>query len=249
MNIARLRQGEEVFFAQYCDGSYYRIKGGCFCIQSVAKQPLSGEFTLLAPAEPSKIVALGVNYRKHAQEMSLTPAVEPLLFLIPPSAILPPGGTIEIARPEHRTDYEAELAVIIGRTCKNITREQAQDYILGYTCANDVSDRTLQKKDGQWARAKGFDTYCPLGPHIVTQLSPHALTLETLRNGEVVQSGNTSEMIAGVFEAVAFISRVMTLLPGDVILTGTPDGIGPITAGDIVEIRIEGIGSLVNFVV
>jgi len=249
MQIARLQQNEKIFHAVHKDGAYYPITGDCFQIKSIAEQPLTGDYKLLAPVAPSKILALGVNYRKHAAELQREIKPEPLLFLKPPSALLNPGEPIVIARPEHRTDYEAELAVVIGRTCRNITAREAASYILGYTCANDVSDRVIQKADGQWTRAKGFDTYCPLGPHIATALSPENLLLETILNGEVVQSGHTSEMLTGVFVAVAFASGVMTLYPGDVLLTGTPDGIGLIHNGDTVEIRIEGIGSLVNPVV
>ncbi len=246
MEYARLEQNGEIFFAQYQNGYYYRLTGDCLQIQSVASAPVNGAFRLLAPVIPSKIVALGLNYKKHAAEMREELKQEPLLFLKPPSAILNPGETICIACPEHRTDYEAELAVIIGKRCRNISAREAKDYIFGYSCGNDVSDRILQAGDGQWTRAKGFDSYCPLGPHIVTGIEPQSLRVETVLNGKVVQCGNTADMITGVFEAVSFISKVMTLEPFDVIMTGTPDGIGPLHAGDTVEIRIESVGSLVN---
>ena len=198
---------------------------------------------------PSKIIALGVNYRNHAAELGEEIKVEPLLFMKPPTAVIAANEIIEIANPENRTDYEAELAVIIKKKCNRIKADEAESYILGYTCANDVTDRVLQKKDGQWIRAKGFDTYCPLGPHIVTNISPVVLRVQSILNGEVRQDSTTDKMINNVFDTVAFISNIMTLLPGDVIMTGTPEGIGPLSAGDEIEIRIQGVGSLVNRVV
>jgi len=246
MKIARLEQNNEAFYAEYKNGDYYRAAGDCVCMGEVSETPVTGAFRLLVPVQPSKIVALGLNYRKHAAEMNEDLKTEPLIFLKPPSALCNPQDNIEIAHPQHRTDYEAELVAVIGRECRSITAADAASYILGYTCGNDVSDRNLQQGDGQWTRAKGFDTYCPIGPHIVTDVSPENLKVEAYRNGECVQSGNTSEMITNVFEAVAFISGVMTLLPGDLVMTGTPNGIGPLTAGDTVEIRIENVGSLIN---
>lgn len=249
MKIARLKQGSEIFFAEERDGFYYKIKGSPFDIKGICEEALGGSFELLAPCEPSKIIALGANYAKHAQELNLEIKPEPLIFLKPPTAIINPGEQIVLAHPENRTDYEAELVVVMGKKCKNISANEAKNYILGYTCGNDVSDRVLQKGDGQWARAKGFDTYCPLGPHIVTGIEPDNLCLKAILNGRVVQQGTTAEMITGVYDAVAFISGVMTLLPGDIIMTGTPDGIGPLSKGDVIEIKIEKIGSLVNHVI
>lgn len=245
MTYARLKQNGEIFYAEYKNERYYKLNGDLF-ENPQAGEPVQGDFELLAPVKPSKIIALGVNYTSHAAEMGEQIKAEPLLFMKPPSALLSPGGQIVIAHPENRTDYEAELAVVIGKECKNINTEDAEEYIFGYTCANDVSDRVLQKRDGQWIRAKGFDTYCPMGPHIVTGLFPAALRVQSLLNGEVRQNSTTDTMITGVFDAVAFISNIMTLLPGDVIMTGTPEGIGPLQSGDEIEIRIEGVGSLVN---
>lgn len=246
MQLARLRQGDTILWASHQNGKYYPVSGDCFHPGTVAETPLAGEFSLLTPAVPSKIVALGVNYRKHAPELGHELPKEPLLFMKPPSALVNPGDPICIANEENRTDYEAELVVVIGKPCRNIAAADAPAYILGYTCGNDVSDRVLQKLDGQWIRAKGYDTYCPIGPHIVTDISPENLRVQAILNGRVVQDGSTADMITGVCEAVAFISRVMTLNPGDLIMTGTPNGIGPLTAGDSIEIRIAGIGSLVN---
>lgn len=203
---------------------------------------------LLAPCQPSKIVAVGLNYHAHAQEFKqLKLPSEPLIFLKPSTAVIGPDDTIVIpGGSEGRVDYECELAVVIGKEAKNVPEEQAKEYIIGYTCANDVTERTYQKEDGQWTRAKGFDTFAPLGPWIATNLSPDDLRIETVLNGEVKQSSRTSSLIFGVYKLVSFISRIMTLLPGDVISTGTPGGIGRMNPGDVVEIKIEGIGTLKN---
>jgi 2-keto-4-pentenoate hydratase/2-oxohepta-3-ene-1,7-dioic acid hydratase in catechol pathway len=205
---------------------------------------------LLAPCEPSKIVALGLNYRDHAAEFGHPIPAEPLIFLKPSSAVIGPDDDIVYPAMSRRVDYEAELAVVIGRTCSNVREEEAQDYILGYTCINDVTARDLQQTDGQWTRAKGFDTFAPLGPWIETAIpDPSNLTVEAYLNGQRRQHSNTKNMIFGVAAQVSFISRIMTLLPGDVIATGTPSGIGPMQPGDVVEIRVEGIGTLRNQIV
>ncbi|NLX79046.1 MAG: fumarylacetoacetate hydrolase family protein [Clostridiales bacterium] len=249
MTYARLMQNGSIFYAAYIDGSYYKIDGDLFAEHKVTDKKIEGDFKILAPVSPSKIIALGVNYRNHAAEMGEEVKSDPLIFMKPPTAVIAPYENIEIANPENRTDYEAELAVIIKSKCSRISADEAENYILGYTCANDVTDRVLQKKDGQWVRAKGFDTYCPLGPHIVTGISPMGLRVQSILNGEVRQDSTTDKMINNVFDTVAFISNIMTLLPGDVIMTGTPEGIGPLSAGDEIEIRISGVGSLVNKVV
>jgi 2-keto-4-pentenoate hydratase/2-oxohepta-3-ene-1,7-dioic acid hydratase in catechol pathway len=204
---------------------------------------------LLAPCQPSKIVAIGLNYRAHAQEFKESLPKEPLLFLKPSTAVIGSDETIIIPKTSlGRVDYECELAVVIGKTAKNVPEDQANEYIFGYTCANDVTERVYQKEDGQWTRAKGFDTFAPLGPWIVTDITPDDLKIETYVNNEVKQSSNTSNLIFSVPKLVSFISSVMTLLPGDVISTGTPGGIGRITPGDIVEVKIEKIGTLRNLV-
>jgi 2-keto-4-pentenoate hydratase/2-oxohepta-3-ene-1,7-dioic acid hydratase in catechol pathway len=205
---------------------------------------------LLAPCEPSKIVALGLNYRDHAEEFGHPIPEEPLIFLKPSTAVIGPDDDIVYPAMSRRVDYEAEMAVVIGRTCRQVREAEALDYILGYTCINDVTARDLQQKDGQWTRAKGFDTFAPLGPWIETGIpDPGNLTVEAYLNGERRQHSSTHNLIFGVAAQVSFISRIMTLLPGDVIATGTPSGIGPMQSGDTVEIRVEGIGTLRNRIV
>ena len=208
------------------------------------------EVRLLAPCEPGKIVALGLNYRDHAAEIGHPLPSEPLLFMKPSTAVIGPDEDIRYPAMSRQVDYEAELAVVIGRTCRHVTEQNFRDYILGFTCINDVTARDLQRKDGQFTRSKSFDTFAPLGPWIETAIpDPDYLTVEAYLNGERRQHGNTSNMIFGVAAQVAFISRIMTLLPGDVIATGTPSGIGPMAPGDVVEIRVEGVGTLRNRVV
>ncbi|MBI1962585.1 MAG: fumarylacetoacetate hydrolase family protein [Candidatus Rokubacteria bacterium] len=204
---------------------------------------------LLAPVVPSKIVAVGLNYRDHAKEMGRPLPDEPRIFLKPPTALVGPDDPIVYPACSTRVDHEAELAVVIKRRCRNVPPERAREYVLGYTCLNDVTARDLQERDGGPTRAKAFDTFCPLGPCIATDIDPNAVTVEALVNGEIRQASSTRELIFPVEEIVARVSQVMTLLPGDVIATGTPPGVGPLRPGDRVEIRIEGIGSLTNTVV
>jgi 2-keto-4-pentenoate hydratase/2-oxohepta-3-ene-1,7-dioic acid hydratase in catechol pathway len=204
---------------------------------------------LLAPCVPSKIVALGLNYRSHAAEVkSALPSV-PLIFLKPSTAVIGPEDNIIYPPSSKQLDYEGELGVVIKKTAWRVPREQTLDYILGYTCFNDVTARDHQRSDGQWTRAKGFDTFAPMGPCIETELDLGNVVIETYLNAELKQKGSTCDLIYSVPELVSFISNVMTLLPGDVIATGTPSGIGPMVPGDIVEIRIESIGTLRNYVV
>ncbi|OGW61167.1 MAG: 2-hydroxyhepta-2,4-diene-1,7-dioate isomerase [Nitrospirae bacterium RIFCSPHIGHO2_01_FULL_66_17] len=205
---------------------------------------------LLAPCLPTKIVAIGVNYKDHAAEFKKELPSEPLIFLKPPSALLAPEEAI--VYPEgvtKRVDYEGELAVVIKKRARHVTIEQAAAAIFGYTCCNDVTARDLQKKDGQWSRAKGFDTFCPLGPVIATDVEPSQLRIRTLLNGDVKQDAPVSAMLFDVPTLVSYVSKVMTLLPGDIITTGTPSGVGPMQRGDVVEVWIEGIGRLRNRVV
>ncbi len=206
------------------------------------------EVRLIAPCLPTKVVAVGLNYKDHAEELGLTLPQEPLLFLKPPSSVIGPYDKILIPSQSSRVDYEAELAVVIAKTAKNVSASEASDYILGYTCLNDVTARDLQSKDGQWTRAKGFDTFCPIGPWIETDTDPSDLDIALYLNGELKQHSRTSNLIFHPFQLVEFVSSVMTLMPGDVIATGTTSGIGPMKQGDQVEVRIEGIGSLWNFV-
>ncbi|MFF1877452.1 fumarylacetoacetate hydrolase family protein [Leifsonia sp. NPDC058230] len=208
--------------------------------------PLGKVGALLAPVIPrSKVVAVGKNYRDHAAEMGGEAPAEPLLFLKPNTSVIGLGDAIVLPPQSQQVDYEGELAVIIGTIAKNVTVERALEYVFGYTVANDVTARDLQKTDGQWTRAKGFDTFCPLGPVIETELAPDAF-IRTRVNGELKQDGKISDMVHDIPSIVAYASSVFTLLPGDVILTGTPSGVGPIVAGDTVEVEIEGVGSLVN---
>ena len=204
------------------------------------------EVQLESPCVPSKVVAVGLNYRDHAAELSLELPEEPLLFLKPSSSVIGPGARIVLPPQSTRVDYEAELGIVIARTAKNVSRQEAAEHILGYTCLNDVTARDLQSKDGQWTRAKGFDTFCPFGPWIETDVDPADLLIELYLNGERKQRSRTSNLIFSPVELVEFISAVMTLFPGDVIATGTPSGIGPMKHGDTVEVRLEGVGSLVN---
>lgn len=198
------------------------------------------------PVWPSKIVCTGRNYHAHAAEHQAVVPDEPLLFLKPPSALIGHGVPIEIPDGIGCVEHEVELAIIIGRLTRRVSKEDALSYVLGYTCANDVSSRVYQQKDGQWGRAKGFDTFCPLGPWINTDLDPSDLQLRCTVNDQVRQEDRTSNMVFSVPVLVSFISHVMTLQPGDVILTGTPSGVGPIEPGDVVSVEIEGIGALQN---
>jgi 2-keto-4-pentenoate hydratase/2-oxohepta-3-ene-1,7-dioic acid hydratase in catechol pathway len=213
-------------------------------------EPLAaGQVRLLAPVLPSKVVAVGRNYAEHARELGNEVPPEPVIFLKPSTSVVGPGDPI--VRPEGvgRVDFEGELAVIVGKLVRRLAPEDAIQAVLGFTCANDVTARDLQQADGQWTRAKGFDTFCPLGPWIETDLDSSDLAISTLVNGEVKQQARTSQLERGVAELLAFVSQVMTLLPGDVLLTGTPAGVGPLEAGDRVEVEVEGIGVLANPVV
>lgn len=202
---------------------------------------------LLAPCEPSKIIALGRNYRAHAEEMGDTVPAEPLIFLKPPSALIGPEEAIRLPSMSARVDYEGELVVVIGARARRISEdENPLAYVLGYTCGNDVTARDLQRRDGQFTRAKGFDTFAPVGPVIVTDLDPANLWLETRVNGRVRQRAHTRDLIFPVPALIRFISQIMTLQPGDLIFTGTPAGVGPLSDGDLVEVEIEGIGTLRN---
>ncbi|HAL61874.1 MAG TPA: 2-hydroxyhepta-2,4-diene-1,7-dioate isomerase [Chloroflexi bacterium] len=247
--LMRLLDGERPRYAvsegegaHWLEGSFGRWRRG---------GPVEGleGFPLFVPCEPTKIVALARNYSGHAEEMGKPLPDEPIIFLKPPSALLAHGGKIALPRLAQRVDYEGELAVVIGRRAKGVRPTEAGDYILGLTCANDVTARDLQKMDAQWTRGKGFDTFCPLGPYLAMDLAPGDLLLRTWLNGELRQEARTREMVFDVGEILAYISAVMTLEPGDVILTGTPKGVGQLKPGDVVEVEIEGIGALRNSVV
>ena len=199
--------------------------------------------------KPSKIVAVGLNYHDHAKEMNMAIPDHPILFMKPPTSVINNSDAIIYPPQSRNVHYEGELAVVIKDKVRNIKKEDSAKHIKGYTCANDVTARDLQNIDGQWTRAKSFDTFCPLGPRIVKDLDPTNLNIQTRVNGMVVQNSNTKNMIFNVFELVAFISSVMTLLPGDIIITGTPTGVGPMKVGDTVEVEIEKIGILKNKII
>lgn len=228
-------------FAQFKGaGSPFALDGSMYGLDEVR---------LLAPCLPSKIVCLGLNYRSHAEETKLPIPSVPLIFLKPSTAVIGPDSEIILPRLSKRVDYEGELGVVLGRKAKDVPQDRAMDYVLGYTCFNDVSERHDQVEDGQWTRAKGYDTFAPIGPWIETEVVPGDLKIETYLNGELRQSARTSDLIFGVAELISFTSGVMTLLPGDVIATGTPSGIDRVNPGDVVEVTIEKIGTLRNFVV
>lgn len=198
---------------------------------------------------PSKIIGIGQNYRAHAAEMGKGIPEEPLMFLKPPSSVISDGMPIERPPGYERVDYEGELGVVIGKRARHVSRESALDYVAGYVCVNDVTVRDLQKRDGQWTRAKGFDTFCPVGPKVAPGLDPSNLRITTRVNGQVRQDSSTSDLIFDVPTLIAFVSRHMTLEPGDLISTGTPSGVGNLSPGDVVEVEIQGIGILRNPVI
>ena len=195
---------------------------------------------------PSKIVAVGLNYRDHAEELKMALPKSPIVFIKPPTSVIGDGDDIVYPPGVKELHYEAELGIIIGKKAKNVEEKDAASYIAGYTCANDVTARDQQRDDGQWTRSKSYDTFCPLGPKIVKDIDPNNLNIKLYLNGSVKQSSNTRNMIFAVGELISFISKIMTLLPGDVIITGTPPGVGPMERGDVVEVEIENVGRLRN---
>jgi 2-keto-4-pentenoate hydratase/2-oxohepta-3-ene-1,7-dioic acid hydratase in catechol pathway len=254
MRIARLTTGEEPVYG-LVDGAGEKIAevtGDPLYqrIELTGATHLVEDVRLLAPVIPrSKVIGIGRNYAEHAAEMGGEAPEEPLMFLVPNTAVIGPDDPVVLPPQSAEVHYEGELAVVIGRMCKDVEPEDALGVVFGYTCANDVTARDLQRSDGQWARAKGFDTFCPLGPWVETDLDPAALGVVTRLDGEVVQDGTTSDMVHGVGALVSHASKAFTLLPGDVILTGTPAGVGPMEAGQRVEVEVEGIGVLANPVV
>lgn len=236
------------YFAR-ADGQGFRLLTGAPWSGGREVGTSAADARLLAPVAPSKVVGIGSNYRDHAAEMGKAVPERPRLFLKPPSAIIGPGQPIEIPPGTTRVDHEAELGVVIGQRCRRVTAEQALDYVFGYTCCNDVTARDFQKEDGLFARAKGFDSFLPVGPHVVTHLSPLKLAVGCDVNRRVRQQGNTQDMVFSVAELIAYVSAVMTLEPGDLLLTGTPAGVGPLKAGDRVTVSVEGVGAMSNPVV
>jgi 2-keto-4-pentenoate hydratase/2-oxohepta-3-ene-1,7-dioic acid hydratase in catechol pathway len=249
MKFLRARKDGQCFYAALENGRVRRLTALPYegVVYSGDEYGLD-EVALLPPSEPTKIVAVGLNYAKHAAEMKETLIGKPILFLKPTTALIAHGQPIVWPAASKRVDYEAELAVVIGKTCKSVTPQQAPDYIFGYTVLNDVTARDVQKADGQWTRGKSYDTFCPVGPYIDTDYDPAGRCVQSVLDGEVKQDGNTNDMLFKPAELVSFISECMTLLPGDIVATGTPEGIGPMRRGGVVEIRIEGLDILRNSV-
>lgn len=247
--IGRFQKGDDVFYAKVVDGELYKLKGDVFGSPSFAKRatPRKGVKTL-TPVVPSKVIGVGLNYADHARESGKDIPGTPLFWLKAPTSLIPDGGKVEIPFQDNEVHYEAELAIVIGRRVRNVTPAAAARYIFGYTAAQDISDRTIQAAESQWARAKSFDTFTPLGPYVENKIDPHELTIQLFQNGQLRQNSNTSQLIFNCFELVSFISTNMTLLPGDIILTGTPSGVGPIESGDRLEVRVQGLMPLVNTV-
>ncbi len=245
--IGRFQKHNQIFCAKVVEGELFRLRGDVFASPSFARKPMASKgLKTLPPVAPSKIIAIGLNYADHAREQGKALPQEPLFWFKATTSLLPDGGKIEIPFPQHRTDYEAELAIVIGRRARNLTPAAAPGCILGYTAAMDISDRTIQNSESQWARAKSFDTFTPLGPFVETDLDPRDLTIQLFQNGRLRQNSKTSQLIFDCHRLVSFVSTNMTLLPGDVILTGTPGGVGPIQSGDRLEVRIQGLSPLVN---
>jgi 2-keto-4-pentenoate hydratase/2-oxohepta-3-ene-1,7-dioic acid hydratase in catechol pathway len=250
VRLVRYRFGERIATGVAEGDTIRGLRGTFFADPVPSGEEVSFEHVrLLAPVLPSKVVAVARNYPAHAAEMGNPLPEVPMLFFKPATSVIGPGEPIPIPEGTSRVDHEAELAVVIGRLCRRVAEEDAPRYILGYTCANDVTARDWQKADGQWARAKGSDGFCPLGPWIDTEVDASDLAVMSHVNGEPRQAGRTSEMVFSPAWLVAYISRTITLLPGDVVLTGTPEGVGPLRDGDRVEIEVERIGVLANPVV
>ena len=247
VKLVRFRLGEAVQYGILESDSVYAVEGDppesfekgnwCAALQDVE---------LLSPCVPTKIVGVGLNYRDHAQTAGAPFPEAPLLFLKAPTTVIGPGAAIVWPSQSERIDFEAELAIVVGKPTRNVSLDEARSRVLGYTCANDITARDLQRRDGQWSRAKCFDTFCPLGPFIAIGIEPDDLPIVARVNGEVRQSSTTANLIFGVPYLVSYISQIMTLLPGDVILTGTPAGTGPLKEGDEVEVEIGPIGPLRN---
>jgi 2-keto-4-pentenoate hydratase/2-oxohepta-3-ene-1,7-dioic acid hydratase in catechol pathway len=245
--IGRFQKGDDIFHAKIVDGDIFRLHGDVFGSPSYDKKvtPRRGVKTLV-PVVPTKVIAVGLNYADHARESGKQIPKEPLFWLKAPTSLIADGVKVEVPFAHHRTDFEAELAIVIGRRIRNVTPAAAARYIFGYTAAQDISDRTIQNSESQWARCKSFDTFTPFGPYVETKIDPHDLTIQLFQNGQLRQNSNTSQLLFNCYQLVSFISTNMTLLPGDVILTGTPSGVGPIESGDRLEVRIQGLSPLIN---
>ncbi len=250
--LVRIRHQGKIVWGLLEKETVYRLESSPYVEINPGKAlgPLA-EFTLLPPATPSKIVCVGRNFLEHALEHGSTLPSDPLLFLKPPSSVIGPGEVIELPWQSRRVEHEAELALVVGKRCRDVTPEEAWDCVLGVTCANDVTARDLQRRDVQWTRGKGFDTFCPLGPWLVTGLMEDTIAAKAILcrvNGEVRQKGYIGDMAFSPSELLAYATGIMTMEAGDVLLTGTPAGVGPLTPGDVVEVEIEGLGVLRNSV-
>ncbi len=247
MKIGRFFCKDEIFFGVINENKILKIKDPFSQIKPSDIEYQLKDVKVLSPVLPSKIIAVGLNYRDHARELGMKIPDEPIIFLKPPTAVIGHEEDIILPPESKEVHYEGELAVVIGKELyRPLNFKEIESAILGYTCFNDVTARDLQRKDGQWTRSKSFNTFAPIGPFIETELDPNNLKIETKVNGEIKQSSTTKELIFNVFELVKFISNIMTLLPGDVIATGTPPGVGALKEGDVVEVIIEGIGTLRN---
>lgn len=250
MKIFRFRYRKKILYGVLKEEFLFPVKGSIFRDFTIEGSPIPvAEVTLLPPVEPSKIIGIGRNYHDHAQEFGNPVPAEPMIFLKPPTSVIGPDDTICYPEMSGRVDYEGELAVVIRKKARLLGEEIPLDpYILGYTCFNDVTARDLQTKDVQFTRAKSFDTFAACGPCIVTDLDPSAVQVKTFLNGKLRQSGNTRSLIFSIPYLIRFLSRIMTLTPGDIIATGTPGGVGPMEPGDRVDVQVEGIGTLSNTV-
>ena len=249
MKFVRFRDGKVEKKGIFINGKIKEITGSFFNEYTVTENIYDFDnVKILPPILPSKIVCIGRNYVAHAKELGNEIPEAPLMFLKPSTAVIGHRDNIIYPESSNHVDHEAELAVVIKRTCKKVSEDEALDYVLGYTCLNDVTARDIQKKENKFTRGKGFDTFAPMGPFIETELNPFNVNVKAYVNGKIRQDGNTKDMMFDVPTLISFISNVMTLLPGDVIATGTPEGVGQIQPGDIVEVEVEGIGKLTNSV-
>ena len=247
MKICRVEIApEKIEYGIVIEGEVFGLQGEKDSAKLGTRLGKLEDLKLRSPVLPGKVIGVGLNYKDHAEEMKQKLPEDPILFIKPKSSVIGPGDPIMLPPSSQRVDYESELGVVIYRPARNVSVESAKEYILGYTCVNDVSARDLQVKDGQWTRAKGFDSFCPIGPWVETELDSSNLRIEGRLNGKVVQKSNTNNLNFNCFQLVSFISKVMTLEPGDVIATGTPSGIGPMKDGDEIVVWIEGIGELKN---
>ena len=247
--LYRMEMGGRQCYVIERSGNWFELEGDIYAGYEAGQSVDVSAARVLPPVMPSKIVAVGLNYRDHAKEMGKTLPDEPLIFLKPSTAVIGPSDAIVLPNGAGRVDHEAELGIVIGKTAHQVPVDRAQEYVLGLTCVNDVTDRDLQKRDVQYTRGKGFDTFAPIGPAIAVGLDGASLDVESAVNGQVRQSSNTRELIFSLDRLVEFVTGVMTLLPGDIISTGTPSGVGPLCAGDRVAVKVEGVGELVNEVV